>query len=164
MRLMRKGFTLVETLVYLALYAILVGGALAAAYSIFESQARNETAAIIEEEGVFLIGKIDWALSGADSVQSPSISGSTLSLTRSDGSTVRIRSVGSNIRIQENGAPEEVLNNTNASVTSLVFIHSFSTSDGLDPESMSASFMVQATTSDGHVLSQSFSALKYLRK
>lgn len=159
-----RGFTLIETLVYLALYAIIISGALTAAYGMFESGARNETAAMVEEEGDYLTAKIDWSLSDAASVQSPAISGDLLSVTRFDGSTVNIRSLGSVMRIQENDEPAQTLNNSNVSIADLSFTHALSTSDGLDPESISASFIVYATTTDGHVLSRDFSSLEYLRK
>lgn len=161
---MERGFTLIETLIYLALYTILFGGALAAVYSIFESGAHNETAAIVEEEGDFLVGKIDWALSNAVSVQSPADSGNRLSITFPDGSTESFRSVASTVRLQEGGAPEQTLNNTNVSVVDLSFVHTLSTSDGIDPESIAASFTIYATTSGGQVLSRDFSTLQYLRK
>lgn len=161
---MRRGFTLIETLVYLGLYAIIILGALAAAYGMFESSAHNETAAMIEEEGDYLTAKIDWALSDAASIRLPASSGSLLSLVWSDGSSVVISSLGSSMRIQKNAAPAQVLNNPNVSVVGLTFIHALPTSDGLDPESVSASFTLDATTSDGHALSRDFSTLEYLRQ
>jgi type II secretory pathway pseudopilin PulG len=164
MRIMKRGFTLIETLIYLALYTIIIGGALAAVYSMLESDARNETAAMVEEEGDFLIGKIDWVLSDTASVQSPISSGKELSITLADGSAVVFRSIAPALSIQAGSAQEQILNNTDVSVIGLTFIHSLSTSDGLDPESVSASFTLVATTSDGHVLSRDFSTLEYLRK
>jgi type II secretory pathway pseudopilin PulG len=164
MRIMKRGFTLIETLIYLALYTIIIGGALAAVYSMLESDARNETAAMVEEEGDFLIGKIDWVLSDTASVQSPISSGKELSITLADGSAVVFRPIASALSIHAGSAQEQILNNTDVSVIGLTFIHSLSTSDGLDPESVSASFTLVATTSDGRVLSRDFSTLEYLRK
>ena len=160
----KGGFTLIETIVYLALYTIITLGALVAVYGLFESDAHNETAAYVEEEGDFLIGKIDWVLSDTVSVQSPVDTGGLLSVTHSDGSVVRIQNIESDIRIQEGVARSETLNNSNVSVVDLVFIHTLSTADGLDPESVLASFTLYATTSDGHVLSRDFSTLEYIRK
>ncbi len=160
----QAGFTLIETLVYLGLYAIIILGALAAAYGMFESSAHNETAAMIEEEGDYLTTKIDWALSDAASIRLPASPGSVLSLVRSDGSSVVISSFGTSMLIQENAAPAQVLNNSSVSIVGLAFVHTLSTSDGVDPESVSASFTLDATTSDGHELSRDFSTLEYLRK
>lgn len=161
---MNRGFTLIETLVYLALYTIIIGGALSAVYGIFESSARNETIAMLEEEGNYLVAKIDWALSNAVSIESPASSGNTLSVTHFDGSTASLWQMGVNMRIQENTGSKKTLNNSNVSVAALSFVHARPTSDGLNPESVSASFAMYATTSDGHVLRADFSLLKYLRK
>jgi hypothetical protein len=159
-----RGFTLVETLVYLALYAIIMTGALTAVYSVYESSARNETIAMVEEEGEYLLGKIDWALADAASIDSPATTGSTLDLTLQDGSTVGFWNSGGNMRIQENGAPVQTLNNSNVAITMLQFTHTLSTGNGIDPERIEASFTIFATTSDGHLLTRDFSTTKYLRK
>ena len=66
--------------------------------------------------------------------------------------------------MQVGTAPEQELNNSNVSVANLAFVHARSTGDGLDPESVSASFTMYATTSDGHALHADFSTLEYLRK
>jgi hypothetical protein len=68
------------------------------------------------------------------------------------------------MQIQEGNAKPEVLNNSNVSIEHLSFINTLATNDGLDPESVSVSFTLAATTSDGHVLLRDFSALEYLRK
>jgi Tfp pilus assembly protein FimT len=159
-----RGFTLIETLVYLALYTIIIGGALAAAYGMFESSAHNETIAMVEEEGEYLLAKIHGVLSNAVSIQSPATSGNTLSVTHADGSTASIWNTRTSMGLQENTALQQTLNNSNVSVTNLSFVHTLSTSDGLNPESISASFMLRATTSDGHVLSHDFSLVQYLHK
>ena len=160
----RRGFTLIETLVYLALYAIIMTGAITAVYSIFESSARNETIAMIEEEGDFLQGKFEWNIANASSIELPESSGSMLTLTLHDGSHVVLSSSGTNIQIAVDGGEAEILNNTNVSIPDLAFVHTLPSSDGIDPESIRASCTMQATTSDGHALSRDFSTLKYLRK
>ena len=57
-----KGFTLIETIVYLALFSILMGGAIVAAFNIFESAGRQQTHTMLQEEGNFLIAKINEAV------------------------------------------------------------------------------------------------------
>jgi type II secretory pathway pseudopilin PulG len=160
----QSGFTLIETLVYLGLYAIIMSGALTAIYSIFESSAHNQAQAMVQEEGTYLIGKVDWALSNAASVQSPATTGSDLQITRFDGTTVDISQNGEAMQYAENGAAPQILNNTNIGVTGLQFTHAQASSDGIDPESVQAIVTIAATTTDGHVFSRSFTAIKYLRK
>src|SRR5581483_3447430 len=105
------GFTLIEVVVYLALFAILFGGAVLAAYNIVESSGRNQSKADIQQEGEFIIGKINWALSGAASVSSPGagLSSTILSVVKFDTTTVTINnldnctgSATTNIFIQTN--------------------------------------------------------------
>jgi prepilin-type N-terminal cleavage/methylation domain-containing protein len=162
-----RGFTLIETMVYLALYAIIVTGALAAAYSIFESSARNQAQAMVQEEGSYLIGKVDWTVTNVTSIQSPAagpLGGTILTVTKFDGSTVSIQQSGNDLQISENGNPFQKLNNTNIGVSGVTFIHTSPSADGINPQSIYASITVNATTSDGHVYSRDFSTIKYLRK
>jgi hypothetical protein len=160
----RTGFTLIETLVYIGLYTIIIGGMLAAIYGMFESNAHNETAAMLEEEGDYLVGKIDWVLSDAISVGSPTDSGNVLSISRSDGSSVSISATDETMRIKEDGDISQILNNSDVSVTDLTFVRTKLINDGTNPERIAATFTMYATTSDGHVLKRDFSTLQYLRK
>lgn len=57
-----RGFTLIEVLVYIALFGILIGGAVIATYQLLEGEERNHEALRIEQEGMFLIRKMDWIL------------------------------------------------------------------------------------------------------
>ena len=157
------GFTLIETLVYVSLYAMIFGGMLASMYTLVESDARNETVAMMEEEGNYLIGKIDAAVLHAASVQSPAESGTALSVLVAGGSSIRITERDSSMRLQMDGSAAETLNNTDVSVQNLNFVHTLPTGDGSNPESVSVSFTLVATTSDGHLLSQEFSTLEYVR-
>jgi hypothetical protein len=156
-----------ETLVYLGLYAIIIGGALTAVYSILESSAHNQAQAMVQEEGSYLIGKIDWVATNIVSIQSPAagpLGGSTISVTKYDGSTASVRQNDSNLEFADNANPFVVLNNTNVGVSDVTFIHTLPTADGINPESVSAIITVNATTSDGHVFSRNFYTVKYLRK
>ena len=159
---MKKGFTLIETLLYLGLYTIIIGGMLAAIYGMFQSNAHNETQAMLEEEGDFLVGKINWILSNTLFIQSPKNSGSILTIIRSDGTSVSLSSVAENMRIREGSSPAHVLNNSNVSVLNPTFVQ-LPALQGATSEGVSASFRVIATTSDGHPLQRNFTTLHYLR-
>lgn len=158
----QAGFTLIETLVYLALYSIISLAMLAAVYSVLESGARNETTAMVEEEGDFLIAKIDAVISGAISIQLPVSSGTTLALTESSGSNIVIKNDVRGIRLQEGDTAFETLNNSNVSVADLTFVRVQAVNDRLTLENISAFFTLYATTSDGQVLSRDFSTSIYL--
>jgi Tfp pilus assembly protein PilE len=156
-----KGFTLIETLVYLALFTIIIGGFVAATYMMFETSARNQTKAMLQQETNFLIGKLNYALSGVDPaetiVPSAGASDSTLALTRYDDSTFTIFRSGTEMHL--NSRP---LNNSNTAISGLVFIHTYA--GGTSPESIEAGFTITATTPTGMLLSQTASTTRYIRK
>lgn len=168
------GFTLIEVVIYIALFTIIVGGSFVTAYSVIESIGRNQTKAIIQEEGDFLIGKINWVFSGAQSVTSPAIitpatsaSGPTLSLAKWDaliGNPIVITLSGTDIVISRGPNPAQPLNNSNIEVNSLNFEHASASGDGTTPESVRSSFTLDSRTPTGEVISQDFSTTNYLRK
>lgn len=181
----QSGFTLVETMIYVALFAIIMSGAIVSIYGIIGSSARNQTKAMAEEEGSFLLGKIDWALtgvvigSGTSSVSQPAVtagnsaSGDTLALKKSDDGTTLISVVldldasGKNFEIARDGGAAETLNNSNVWITcppAGCFAHTAGSGDGITYESVSADFTVNTLTSEGLSYSQEFSTIKYLRK
>lgn len=77
---MKKGFTLIETVIYLALFAILVAGFFTAAYAILESQNRVREKVIADGEANFVMGKITWALEGGISIIDPSLGNTSTKL------------------------------------------------------------------------------------
>ncbi len=155
----QKGFTLIETLVYLALFSIIIGGLIAASYMLFETSDRNQTKAMMQEEENFLIAKINWALSGASSVSVPSAnsSGSTLTVTKYDGTSFTINRSGTDLIM--NFTP---LNNTNVAISKLVFIHTYA--GGTNPESVEAGFTISAQTPTGGTIFETASTTSYVRK
>jgi prepilin-type N-terminal cleavage/methylation domain-containing protein len=172
----QSGFTLIETLVYLALFAILFGGGVTAAYSIAEGSGRDQTKAMVQQEGDFLTAKIDWVLSGTSDISAPvkGSSGSQLSVSKValDNSNPPIVTVtpitidnisGNMILIYPSGS--FFLNNSNVSISNLNFTHREASGDGqTNPESVTASFTVVAKTQTGSVYTQDFTTTDYLRK
>ena len=154
-----KGFTLIETLVYLALFALIIGGMVVAAYALFESSDRNQTKAMLQEEKAYLMGKIEWALSDVKVVSVPtaSASGPTLTLTKYDGTTVTVTSSGTKVLFNTT-----VLNNTNTTISNLVFIHTYGGT--INPESLEVGFTITAKTPTGADISQRASTTIYFRK
>jgi hypothetical protein len=55
-----------------------------AAYQLLEGGARNQTAVSVQEEGLFLYRKLNWALSGAASTTYTTASGSQIVIPRPD--------------------------------------------------------------------------------
>jgi len=85
----KAGFTLIEVVIYIALFSILMGSAFIVAYQLIQSSGNLSTKNTIQEEGNFVIRKLDWALSGADptTVSPSSGNSSALSLTKYNGNT-----------------------------------------------------------------------------
>jgi prepilin-type N-terminal cleavage/methylation domain-containing protein len=78
----RRGFTLLEVLIYIALFGVLMGGAVVSTYQLLEGGQAHQARVTAQEEGGFISRKLNWALGGASSV---SVSGGTmLSITRPD--------------------------------------------------------------------------------
>ena len=157
----KNAFTLIETLVYLALFSFLMTGIIVVVYSIFESSDRNQTKIMVQEEGSFLVAKISWALSGIKSfnVSSPT----DLSVEKYDpsGTTTTVITInlsGTDLNLSRAGNPSLPLNNSNVGISNLLFSHD------TNPEYVKADFTVNAKTVNGMPVSQDFSMVKYLRK
>lgn len=69
----QNGFTLIETIVYIALFSILMTSTLITVYELFSSIEINNTALIIETEETFINNKLRWAITGASAVTAPSV-------------------------------------------------------------------------------------------
>lgn len=78
LRQTERGFTIFEVLIYIALFTIIIGGGISAAFQIFQGSAQVQAMAQRETELNFVLRKIDWALNGATSV---SVSGDGNTLT-----------------------------------------------------------------------------------
>lgn len=76
-----RGFTLIEVIIYIALFGILMAGAVVATYQLIDGGARNQRDVTIQEEGTFLIRKINWTLTSVASV-SVSPEGTALSVQK----------------------------------------------------------------------------------
>lgn len=161
------GFSLIEVLVYLFLFALFIGGGIVTAYNIFESSGRNEAKALVQAEGDFMSAKIDWTLSGVQTVNSPQVgvSDSVLWVTKwnvPDNPWI-IDLSGTQMRLCRGAcSPAKGLNSDNVQVSNLSFTHTFA--GGSNPESVQANFTLSADTPGGLVVSQNFSTTKYLRK
>jgi type II secretory pathway pseudopilin PulG len=161
-----KGFTLIETLIYLGLFGILIGGAVVAAYSLLEGNGRTQTRALIQEEGNFLIQKMNWALAGIKSIETPTVglSNSQLSLIKWDltMNPIVIGLTASDITISKNNATPVTLNNPDILVSNLIFDHIYD--GGTSPESLKYSFTLTGKTPNGANISQNFVGEKFIRK
>ena len=128
----KKGFTLIEVLIYIVLFSILMGGGFVVAHQLIDNSRKLSTKDTTQEEGNFVMQKFDWALTGVDPTTTPTISGSgcstqTLSVTKTDTtiSPVVIRSniiSGVNyIEVQKRGGAFYPITTANVLLTCLKF-------------------------------------------
>lgn len=149
----KKGFSLIEAVVYIALLGLLMTSALATAYQLVNSSSGLNAKNTAGEEGNFVMRKLNWALSGAQTVIAPAGWGSGLSVTRYDGTTVDFRRASGVVQVSVNGGTYRALTTGNVVVTSLS-VHYIAASGGA-PAGVEAS-----TTINGLV----FYTERYLRK
>jgi hypothetical protein len=116
---MQKGFTLIEALLYIALFAIVIGGGMVAVYQIIESTNRTSDKVMMLEEANFIQRKIEWALKGA-SVDDDETDSDTLTIIKPiDGSDeiLVFEFDGTDVILDGNTGEDVALNNTFVTVT-----------------------------------------------
>lgn len=77
-----KGFTLIETIVYIGLFGILMSGGVVAVYALLTSIHENRSEITRHIEAQFVNNKLSWALAGAASVVV--VETTTLAIERED--------------------------------------------------------------------------------
>lgn len=70
-KIKHSGFTILEALIYIALFGFIMGSMVISAYQIFEGSAQAQAMAEREVELNFLLRKFAWALNGATLVSVP---------------------------------------------------------------------------------------------
>jgi len=78
------GFTLIEVIIYTAIFASMIGFLAVSVFQLLDTQKSGQDRISVESETDFLIGKIDWALSGAQSINLPvaNTTGTVLSINK----------------------------------------------------------------------------------
>jgi type II secretory pathway pseudopilin PulG len=110
----QSGFTIIETIIYIALFVLVMAAVVLSTYNMIASTDKAQYKSLVQNEGQFAIRKIHMALNNATSV---SISGTTLTATGPSGPN-RVVSLTGN-KLQLDGVD---LNGDVAPVTSLAFI------------------------------------------
>ncbi len=156
-----SGFTLMEVLIYLALFAVILGGAFGAAGVIIQSSGRSQSQSFLQEEGDFILAKFNWAMSGAFSVTATS---SRLSIGKYDSASnpLVFDLTGASLSLAEGAAPPEVLNSSSVIVSSLYFLD-IPASAGR-PGGVDFGFTLKSAAAGGLTLSRDFTATDYLWK
>lgn len=123
---MSRGFSLIETIIYIALLALLMSGAIVTVYQITQSSYLVGEKNVVQEEGHFVLRKIEEAFSGAQDVStSGSGCGGVLSVTQYDGDVLTFSRDNSTdmIMLDRNGAGGNELTTENVQANCLSFIN-----------------------------------------
>jgi type II secretory pathway pseudopilin PulG len=128
----QAGFTLIEIIIYIALFSFILVTAFVAAFQLIDGSSKLSVKNNTESEANFVMQKINWVMTGIDPTTTPVVSGSgcnqNLSIHRTDTSMspVVIRSnivSGVNyIEIQKNGGTFYPITTANVLVTCLKFV------------------------------------------
>src|SRR3989338_3088421 len=153
----QKGFTLIEVIIYIALFSLLMGSAFLIAYQLFEGSGKLSVKNTVQEEGNFVMRKFNWLMTGAKTF-SISGSGSELTVTKFDTRIIKIK-LGScadagKILMNDTGSFAPITTD-NIEVTDLQF-----NQVGIDP--LGVSMLAKIKTINTSPLD--FSMTKYIRK
>lgn len=156
---LQSGFTLIELIVYLALFGILFGGAIAGTYSLIEASGRNQSRIMLQQEGEFLLAKISWAISSANNAQVPN--GEQLLIVRSL-DNFEIKQNGDDLVWVKNSDPEIILNNSATRIKNLAFVDISTAGNG--QKGIEYGFDLETNTPNGTIITSDFKSTVYLRK
>ncbi len=134
-----RGFTLFECLIYIALFSILIVGTFTGLVAFSDSAARNTTKALLDDEGAYLLEKIQGEIV-SDTIPSITISNSRLIQTDKVGSFP----LSDNFVSVNTESIKEAGNKDSSQ------------------KSVTISLSLSATTSTGQELSQDFSSTLYV--
>lgn len=155
-----RGFTLIETVIYIALFGFLMTGMLIASADLLESAGRSNSHATVEDEGSFVSRKLEWALTGmtaAPTLDTTTNCQNKLTLAKTGNQlnlvVFQYNSGSKSIEMKEGATGPNALTTGNVSVSCLSF--AAIAAQGSGPAGVSASFTINGET---------FSVTKYLRQ
>ncbi|MCA9364167.1 hypothetical protein KC727_03025 [Candidatus Kaiserbacteria bacterium] len=138
-----RGFTLLEAIIYIALFMFVIGGGLLSAYQIFEGSASISAAAARETEINFALRKINWALNGTEvsDITKPTAGGTADELIVTKDGHQYTLSVDGGQFVIETGGDSFPLTNLPTGVTAVSF-----TRTNTNPQTVSAALTVDGET------------------
>jgi prepilin-type N-terminal cleavage/methylation domain-containing protein len=73
-----RGFTLIEVVVYLALFSVLMTGCIVSLYTVAQGSAEREEAAAVAQEATFVEQKINWAIVSGQGTSAFALNGTAI--------------------------------------------------------------------------------------
>ncbi len=121
---MKKGFTLIETLVYAGIVGGFITLFILIAYQIIDFSGRLEKQRELGENQRFLVQKLHWALSGATvSVPAQGSSGNILTVTKTGVGQITVDESAGAVRLKIGASEAVPLTNDYVSISGLLFEH-----------------------------------------
>jgi type II secretory pathway pseudopilin PulG len=152
------GFTLIETLIYIAFFAVLMGSLLGITYQTIAGTCQINKKIVLQQESNFILRKIDWALTGASGI--PSADGPDIVINRFTAPiNVEFKANGNFVDVNT-GSGFMDLNSQNVLVSNLVFLK---ISSPLQPDKIQAGFDINCASCAAGEL-RHFQIVKYLRE
>lgn len=121
----KKGFSLIESIIYLALFGLIISSALFSSYGIIESGNKNSEYAKYQNEALFINQKINWALSDVENIL-VSNNGKILTITKHGPVTENplvFSHTNNHIDFTVGTQPPLILTNESFKITDLLFIY-----------------------------------------
>ncbi|HEY9586208.1 MAG TPA: prepilin-type N-terminal cleavage/methylation domain-containing protein [Candidatus Paceibacterota bacterium] len=161
------GFTLIEIVIYTGLFSLVMALVLTAFFQIYGSQSQNQERIEVDSEANFIMQKIFWALSGAQTINQPALSAtsSVLSVNKYNfaGNPLVFDLMDGKIRLSRASAAAAPFSNDFVKISKLEFKHNPS-QDNV-PESVNIILSVIASSSVRAVVSSTtLQSIIYLRK
>lgn len=160
------GFTLLETLLYSVIFAVILSFTVVSFYQILRSHGQNQAKLTVQNEANFFMQKIIWAFSGAKAINQFSASSGTLSLSidkyNPSDNPIVFTFFGGGLNFSRSGGAPVLLSNSNVQIADIT--GSYSPASGTIPASISISFSVQSSSTDSNHQPISLQNKFYLRK
>ncbi len=150
----RRAFTLIEVLIYTAIFGMMVGFLVLTLYRTLDTQTSNQDRVTVDTEADFLMRKMLWGLDGATAINLPAsgATGTTLSITRANfsGNPLVFDATSGVFHMSRAGNGAIPLTGSNVKITSLIFQH-FAQA-GNSPEGVSIRFGIAASSTNSSLL------------
>lgn len=143
---MKKGFTIIETVMYIGILSMIFAILLPIFYLATTSSIENQLSLTEIEEESFVRTKINHFISSAQSIETPTAGQLSnflkLTLIDSHGTKIEVRENGNFILLKQGSGEEEKINSGRVKVSDLRFIHNPSTHSS--PDSVSYGFIINS--------------------
>lgn len=163
-----RGFTLIETVLYVALLAIFMTGALIGSYNLVTSASRTSSSALAQEEGAFVEKKLEWAMAGMTST--PTVGGSgcsgTLTISKTGAPApikFKLDTTANAVAVCEDSACT-YLPITSSNVAATCFSVSSIPANGTGPSGVSVTFNLKQLTQAATPRTYTYAVTHYVRQ